>query len=223
MNLGRKGLEVSTHRYALKFGLEVKKNKIYRVIGQRTHPKNIRAGQMYDAVVRSLKDQSCQSSKVRPAIERALVTTLRKELPDELQFRLDALSQDIQSYYKTKGVAQDNISLALASRGNSSFGIVVAKDDPAQKGLLLLAVSPHANAAKLGLKANDMLLSVNGSSLADKGTYQKTAAFLRQQIADTQYGESLAFSVMREGKTIEIDGDYSAIILPKIRLDINLN
>lgn len=214
--------EYKLNRYALNFGIEIKPNTIYRVIGQRAKPRTTRAGHMYQAIVKSEKVTQCDNSKIRPAIKRQVITTLNKELPQELQFRLDALTTDIQNYYKSLSVASKDLSLMLPRRENSNFGIVAATDGQAKDGVLLLAVAPSTSAALLGLQAQDKILEINGHLLNDKQTLDEAIASLREVLGSIPFGETVRIKIVRNNNSMELSGEYSIANLPEVRLNISM-
>jgi len=98
----------------------------------------------------------------------------------------------------------------------SNLGLIVDSASSASGGLRVLAVTPGGGAERMGLRAGDVLLALNGSSLATSDG----AATLRQTVDALPDGGRLAFDVRREGKTEALSGASASVYLPAMRLSI---
>jgi serine protease Do len=65
-------------------------------------------------------------------------------------------------------------------------------------GVLIAEVEADSPAAKAGLKAGDVVLSIGGHTVED-------ASELRRRVAEADEGATLAVKVLRDGKTLELE------------------
>lgn len=111
------------------------------------------------------------------------------------------------------------ISLSVDSPAQrvSNLGLLVdsARDDG--DGLRVLAVTPGGDAERMGLRAGDRLLALNGARLAGIGG---AAAVLRRNIDELPNGSPLAFEAKRDGRVQTFSGKLSSVELPAMRLTI---
>lgn len=99
----------------------------------------------------------------------------------------------------------------------SNLGLLVdSKGGGAGDGLHVLAVTPGGNAERMGLRAGDVLLALNGTSLtADNG-----AATLRRTVDTLPDGGRLDFNVRRDGRAQTMGGASASMYLPAMHLSI---
>lgn len=97
----------------------------------------------------------------------------------------------------------------------SNLGLLVDSKDTAA-GLHVLAVTPGGNAERMGLRAGDVLLSLNGESLAAADG----ASSLRRTVDALPDGGRLDFSVRRDGRTQNMGGASASLYLPAMHLSI---
>lgn len=209
-------------RNEIHFGIEVLPNTIYRIVLQKTEPKTLAPGKEFHVVVKSIKETQCNSKKIRKALPRNTVVNHTKKLPEELQFRLDALSKDIQAYYKQFDTKNSSLNFFFPTRKEENFGIVVAMDNQPSEGLLLLAVAPLTTASKLGLQHLDKIISINGQSLTNTDTVSEALTIFQEEIFETEAGDTLQLKLVRNDKTIVLSSDYSLISLPEVKLSLKM-
>ena len=82
-------------------------------------------------------------------------------------------------------------------RGRPAIGVVMGTN-PAANGVRLAAVTPNGPAAKAGLRAGDVLLSVDGKTISGKG--ETAIAQARELLGDLKEGQQLRLGYVREGK-----------------------
>jgi S1-C subfamily serine protease len=109
-------------------------------------------------------------------------------LPEE-QYA-DMLRQEIQALAERARGARLGISL-----GNWADGPV--------EGLNVLSVSPGGPAEQAGLRAEDLLTSINGESLAGPSGEQ-SYGHLRDMLAETRPGSEVSIGYRRDGDDLEI-------------------
>ena len=112
----------------------------------------------------------------------------------------------------------DRIALDVdtPARRVSDLGLLVDSTRNGEDGLHVLAVTPGGNAERIGLRAGDIVVALNGSSLA--GT--DSAARLRQQVDALADGSTLAFYVNRAGHSQTLSGSLSSVYLPAMHLTV---
>jgi hypothetical protein len=98
----------------------------------------------------------------------------------------------------------------------SNLGLLVDSRHGAGDGLHVLAVTPGGNAERMGLRAGDVLVAMNGTSLATGDG----AAILRRTVDALPEGAALAFDVRRDGKSETIGGKSASVYLPAMHLSV---
>jgi hypothetical protein len=98
----------------------------------------------------------------------------------------------------------------------SNLGLLVDSKHGAGDGLHVLAVTPGGNAERMGLRAGDVLVALNGTSLATGDA----AAILRRTVDTLPEGTRLAFEVRRDGKAETIGGTSASVYLPAMHLSV---
>jgi hypothetical protein len=98
----------------------------------------------------------------------------------------------------------------------SNLGLLVDSKGDTGDGLHVLAVTPGGNAERMGVRAGDVLLALNGTSLtADNG-----AATLRRTVDTLPDGGRLDFNVRRDGHAQTMGGASASMYLPAMHLSI---
>lgn len=111
------------------------------------------------------------------------------------------------------------ISLAIDSPAQrvSNLGLLVDSAHEDGDGLRVLAVTPGGGAERMGLRAGDKLLALNGTRLAGVGG---AAAILRRSVDELPNGSPLTFEAMRDGRVQTFSGKLSSVELPAMRLTL---
>lgn len=111
------------------------------------------------------------------------------------------------------------ISLAVDSPAQrvSNLGLLVDSARDHRDGLHVLAVTPGGGAERMGLRAGDVVVALNGTRLGGTGN---AANMLRQTVDGLPNGSPLAFEVRRDGHAQTISGTLSSIELPAMHLTI---
>lgn len=100
----------------------------------------------------------------------------------------------------------------------SDLGLLVdsARRDP--DGLHVLAVTPGSSAERMGLRAGDVLVALNGASLAS--AEGGAAMTLRHTVDTLPNGSPLAFDARRDGHLQTVSGTLSSVYVPAMRLTV---
>jgi S1-C subfamily serine protease len=92
------------------------------------------------------------------------------------------------------------------SRGSGRLGITVETLSPqlaeyfgTKDGVLVKSVQDNSTASKIGIRAGDVITSVNGSTIDD-------AAELRRQLQALKDGQEVAIGVVRDKKAQTLKG-----------------
>lgn len=108
------------------------------------------------------------------------------------------------------------LDVGTPARRVADLGMLVDSARAGSDGLRVLAVTPGGGAERVGLRAGDALLALNGTSLAraDGG------AMLRETVDALPDGSTLAFYVRRGGEVQTLSGPLRSIELPPMRLTV---
>lgn len=98
----------------------------------------------------------------------------------------------------------------------SDFGLLVDRDSA--DGLVVLGTLPGGSAARLGLQAGDRLVEANGIGLRGEGGSRR----MRELLDDPEGDGRIELSIVRAGQTQQIAGTLEAIMLPAMRLELDL-
>lgn len=111
---------------------------------------------------------------------------------------------------------EGSIDVGAPARRVADLGLLVDSARAGADGLRVLAVTPGGGAERIGLRAGDSLLALNGTSLArpDGG------ATLRDTVDALPDGSTLAFHVQRDDNTQTLSGPLRSIELPPMRLTV---
>lgn len=98
----------------------------------------------------------------------------------------------------------------------SNLGLLVDSKSGAGDGLHVLAVTPGGNAERMGLRAGDVLVALNGTSLASNDG----AVTLRRTVDTLPDGGRLDFNLRRDGRDQTMGGTSASMYLPAMHLSI---
>lgn len=98
----------------------------------------------------------------------------------------------------------------------SNLGLLVDSKGNATDGLHVLAVTPGGNAERMGLRAGDVLVALNGTQLSAADG----AATLRNTVDTLPDGGRLDFNVRRDGHATTIGGAATSMYLPAMHLSV---
>ena len=99
----------------------------------------------------------------------------------------------------------------------SNLGVLVDSSRKDRDGVHVLAITPGGAAEKMGVRSGDVLVAVNGRSLAESDS---ASALLRGTVEAVPNGGALAFDVRRDSRLVSMSGPLSSVRLPAMRLTI---
>jgi membrane-associated protease RseP (regulator of RpoE activity) len=99
----------------------------------------------------------------------------------------------------------------------SNLGLLIDSAHASGDGVHVLGVTPGGSAERMGLRGGDVLVALNGASLASGGDAAKV---LRQTVDGLPNGSALAFDVQRNGHAQAVSGTLASIYLPPMRLTV---
>jgi hypothetical protein len=108
----------------------------------------------------------------------------------------------------------------------SNLGVLVdsASAAAARDGLHVLAVTPGSAGERMGLRAGDTLVAVNGEPLDGRGEdasgRAQAAAVLRQAVEAQGEGDAIALDVRRDGRAQSLSGTLASVYLPAMHLSV---
>ena len=141
--------------------------------------------------------------------------TVEQRLREELRVVVMDLIQS--GAFGNTAPQQIALNIEAPSQKVSNLGLLVdSKGGDGGDGLHVLAVTPGGSAERMGLHAGDVLLALNGTSLATNDA----AATLRQTVDALPDGGRLDFNVRRDGRTQTLSGASASVYLPAVHLSI---
>lgn len=108
------------------------------------------------------------------------------------------------------------LDIAAPAQRVSNLGVLVDSAHDARDGLHVLAVTPGGAGERMGLRAGDTLVTLNGTPLTGRGA----AETLRQTVDGLPNGSALAFAVRRDDRERTVSGALSSVFLPAMHLTV---
>lgn len=99
----------------------------------------------------------------------------------------------------------------------SNLGLLVDSAHGHQDGLHVVGVTPGGGAERIGLRAGDVVVALNGRQLVNNA---EAATELRHTVDGLPNGSALAFDVSRDGRALAMSGALSSVELPAMHLTI---
>ena len=212
----RIGRDFSKRLYRINFGINIETNKIYRLAAHKSDNSLF-----YNRIkITSVKSTKCSEASPLPVKKQPQLVNFEHNLPRPLQLRLNALSKDISDYYHSTNQSDHSINLHLPARKEMNAGIVLDLKSDIQQGLLIRAITPRTLADKIGLKANDKIITFNGSLIRDFQDISNAIIGLQKLLLETKDQSKITVEVIRDGIPITLSAIYDEIILPEVRATI---
>jgi hypothetical protein len=115
------------------------------------------------------------------------------------------------------GATDIHLDIDTPAQQVSNLGVLVDSSRKDRDGVHVLAITPGGAAEKMGVRSGDVLVAVNGRSLAES---ESASALLRGTVEALPNGGELAFDVRRDSHLVSMSGTLSSIRLPAMRLTI---
>lgn len=115
------------------------------------------------------------------------------------------------------GATDIHLDIDAPAQQVSNLGVLVDGSRRDRDGVHVLAITPGGAAEKMGVRSGDVLVAVNGRSLAESDS---ASALLRGTVEAIPNGGALAFDVRRESGLVSMSGPLSSVRLPAMRLTI---
>ena len=196
------------------FELNLKANHVYRLVALKRKDKDGKAS-IFDIKVKSMTPEECFIGG------NALVM----ELPQPLQYRLDLVMKDINIHFQKENLSGNKIVLHKPKRVIEKFGIVISRLPNEGHGINVLAVTPASIAAKIGILAGDVIISINEYNLTElpNDGENKPVDILKDNINKLMLNQDVEIIVNRGAITKKVMAKYQEFLLPayKIRVEIN--
>ena len=108
------------------------------------------------------------------------------------------------------------LDVATPAERVSNLGLLLDSAHGGADGLQVLGVTPGSAAERMGVRAGDRLLALNGAPL----TGAAAAEDVRAALAGLPDGSALHFDVRRDGQPRQVEGTLASVYLPPMRLTI---
>jgi hypothetical protein len=139
--------------------------------------------------------------------------TVEQRVREELRAVMAELIES--GAFGDKSPQQISLDVDAPAQRVSNLGLLVDSAHAHPDGLHVLGVTPGGGAERMGLRAGDVLVALNGDSLANA---VDAAADLRRAVDSLPNGGALAFDVHRDGRALTMSGALSSIYLPAMHL-----
>lgn len=204
------------------FTINVEAGKQYYLVAQKNEKTNEKSTLPFVAKLLKVVDVNCLSSEGDNTLN-ALTSTQKiinyTPLPQALQNEYSQLVMEIGDYYRQQGADNDTLTIARAPSTDYVFGLRGAPIKwNNQFALRVNHVNQASTAQSLGLQKKDLIIAVRDQQIPQNGL-----AFLSGEIAKTNIGEPLPFTVIRDGKNIVLNNHYQPSNLAAFELNISLN
>ncbi|HVF35815.1 MAG TPA: PDZ domain-containing protein [Candidatus Saccharimonadia bacterium] len=143
---------------------------------------------------------------------------LRREVQDAVARVIEA------GAFGDTAAEQIALSVAVPAERVVNVGLLVDSRSAAEQGLPVLGTLAGGDAQRLGLRAGDVLTSINGKPLAGLGRAGDGTALavarVRAEVEALDEGGTLALTVLRDGRTLELARDVTPRFIPAMRLEL---
>jgi hypothetical protein len=119
--------------------------------------------------------------------------------------------------FGSAGAADIHLDINTPAQQVSNLGMLVDSSRKDRDGVHVLGITPGGAAEKMGVRSGDVLVAVNGRSLAESDS---AATLLRGTVEALPNGGALGFDVRRDDRMLALAGTLSSIHLPAMRLTI---
>lgn len=132
----------------------------------------------------------------------------REQRLEAARQRLEQAAREVAELSLDGNGMRDVLRLRTLGMGRAALGINIARQEGQrsreEEGVPVVSVSPGGPAAAAGIRAGDVLLSVNGRSLKAENGRTPQAALL-EFMGSVEPGSTVAVEYRREGRTTKVD------------------
>ncbi|NQZ90115.1 MAG: PDZ domain-containing protein [Colwellia sp.] len=209
------------------FEIDVKKNTTYQIVAKTKGKHNRKSNRSFKISIKKEIAQHCESDKQSIVMNEPQEDNHSNTIPENLQYRLDLVMMDIKEYLSSNNLNNKGVTIAKEQRMMNTIGIVPNSKTPVTKGINILAITPFSTAAKIGLKPDDTILSINGIDLTldhkKQGNKLSTLAIFKNVLVKLSENESVKIEVIRKDKKLILMSNYKALSLPSYQLKMTVN
>ena len=144
----------------------------------------------------------------------AASTAVQQRVRDEIRALLTELIEN--GAFGDQPSQQITLDIDAPAQRVSNLGVLVDSAHASRDGLEVLGVTPGGSAERMGVRAGDVLVALNGTALGGSGA---TAA-LRQRVDALPDGAPLSFEVRRDGRTQTVSGALARVYVPAMHLTV---
>jgi len=162
--------------------------------------------------VSAVINQKCQPQDDMVLSAKNSASALVMSLPENLQYRLDTLMQQLQH---TAKASENVIPFSVVSY----FGAVTEQQTKKSKTLRVLAVTPYSPASKLGLRTGDQLVTLGKLPITQLP--QTVTNPIDEYIKELAIGQRIKVAVLRAGINTELSDIYYPTIVPEFSYNIH--
>lgn len=116
------------------------------------------------------------------------------------------------------------LSVAVPAERLVNIGLLVDSASDGERGLPVLGTLAGGDAQALGVRAGDVVTSINGKPLARLGRAPDgtaaAVAVVRRELEALNAGGTLALTVERDGRTLELSRAVTPRFIPAMRLEL---
>lgn len=211
----------------INFDIDVKKNIMYQIIAKAEGKKNSRLNNSFEISIKKEIAKSCEYDKKLKTLEESNNSEHSNSIPENLQYRLDLVMMDLKAHLRSKNQINKTYVIEQKQRFIKTIGLVSNKKTSVKKGINILAITPFSIAAKIGLKPEDTILSINGIDLTLDIPPLDTNLSKLSQFKDTLINlsedDNVEIEVIRDNKNMMLGSDYKTLSLPSYQLKIKMN
>jgi C-terminal processing protease CtpA/Prc len=211
----------------IKFELNIKKNTAYQIVAKTKDKHYRKTNSLFAISIKKEVAKYCDYDKQSTLLGNPNKNNYSDTIPENLQYRLDLVMLDFKAYLDNKNIINEDITIEKKTRMINTIGIVVNKNRSIQQGINILAVTPLSSAAKIGLKPNDTILSINGIDLTFDHKKQdnklSTLTLFKNTLINLSKNEIVNIEVIRKEKNIILMSNYKELSLPSYQLKIKMN
>lgn len=201
--------------------------KVYRLCSRMGTMAMLAAGLWITSATAHAAGSPALVGKVSPLAAQgnaALGISPEQRLREELRMLL--LDMIESGAFGQTPVEQISLSIDAPAERAGGLGLLVDSSSAAaaSNGLHVLGATPGGSASRMGLRAGDVIVAVNGVGLvglgADSAGRARAAERLREQVGNLEDGAPLNFRIVRDGNESSVSGVMVSAWVPALHLTV---